>query len=79
MGCCLTSLEAASLTSLCRRCVDGMVASHIAALYLTLSISKWNGKRPTRVSTASVAVDLRAPVISSAAPLCIDASFLTIA
>ena len=48
---CLTSLEAALVTGLCRGCVDSRVASCIAALYLSVSISKWKGKRPTRVST----------------------------
>ena len=66
-------------TSLCRGCSGGRVASHMAALYLTLSISRWNGKRPARVSTVSVAVDLSAPVINIAAPLWIDASFLVMA
>ena len=40
MGCCFTSLEAALATGLCRECSGRRVASHIAVLYLILSIGR---------------------------------------
>jgi len=45
VGCVFTSLAAASLTGLYSRCVGGSVASHIAALWRTLSTRRWKGRR----------------------------------
>ena len=60
------SLEAALATSLCRRCGGGSMARQRAVLCLILSTRTWKGGKLASISMASVAVELRAPMIRMA-------------
>ena len=78
VGCHFTSLEAALATGLCRGCGGGSVARQRGVLCLILLARIWKGSKLASVSTALVAVELRAPVIRMATLLCMVTNSLII-